>query len=215
MPVLDPHLANVMEWEGSDKDFPHGPMYWKNKTKDGKEIDCVAVGSTDGKERNDIVGTVTKALKDDEDLKGANGSTAKGKFGDHLTPNLTRLPTQTPSVVDNTEKVGEQAPEDVPVVVQEGEVIPATRPEPMKFHTAVEGVETLSLNEKAGNLGNGTANENGPHATATANLLDPNVKIGEEKELEDAHTHHEAANKSDPKTGGGTEEADNAHTAKA
>lgn len=207
MPVLDPHLENVLKWEGDNKDFPHGPMYWIDKTKDGKEIKALAVGSVNGKERQEDVCTVTKALKDDEDLKGANGKLSI------IRPELLRAPTAAPSEAEELEnpitatEKEESKIEDVPVVVQEGELVPATRPEPVSYVTAAQGIETLSLNEKSGNLENGSA----PHVTHTANLLDPSVKLDGAVETEDAHKHHEASNKSGHAVGGGVEEADSAH----
>jgi len=219
-PVLDPHLANVLKWEGDKKIFPQGPIYWVNKTKDGKEIEGLAVGSAGGKERRENFCTVTKVLKDDEDLKGANGYIEKNRYGGHLRPELLRAPTETPSEVyvpaqsEKSEVAAKDPPaeEDTPVVVQEGELIPATRPEPVKFHTAAEGLETLSLNEKSGNLSNGTANGNGPHSTRTANLLDPNIKVnGVTNGTEEAQNHHDRSDTTNPAIGGGVEEVNAAH----
>jgi hypothetical protein len=219
-PVLDPHIASVLKWEGDKKEFPGGPIYWVNKTKDGKEIEGLAVGSAGGKERRENICTVTKALKDDEDLKGTNGYVEKHRYVDRLRPELLRAPTAAPSEVDvpvQSEKsqVDAKYPpaeEDTPVVVQEGELVPATRPEPVKFHTAAEGLETLSLNEKSGNLSNGTANGNRPHGTHTANLLDTKIKFdGVTNGSEEAHKHHDATNTTDAAVSGGVEEADSAH----
>lgn len=206
MPVLDPHLENVLKWEGDNKDFPHGPMFWIDKTKDGKEIKALAVGSVNGTERREGVCTVTKALKDDEDLKGANGSASA------IRPELLRAPTAAPSEAEEPEKPRkvieeELKAEDVPVVVQEGELVPATRPEPVSFVTASQDIETLSLNEKSGNL----ERSNAPHVTHTANLLDPNLKLDGAADSEDGHKHHEASDKSNPAVGGGVQEADSAH----
>jgi hypothetical protein len=190
MPCLDPHLESVLKWEGDNTDFPHGPMYWKEKTKDGKEIEAIAVGSQNGVERNEKVGTMTKALKDDEDLKGANGNARA------IKPELFRAPTAAPSDIEAPietkaepkEELKEKPKEDASPVVQEGELVPATRPEPVSFVTASQGIEAMSLNEKSGNLSDST----GPHATQTANLLDPSVKLAEAVETEEVLKHAEA-----------------------
>lgn len=213
MPVLDPHLASVLKWEGDRNDFPHGPMYWVDKTKDGKEIEVIAVGSTDGQERREGVGILTKALEDDEDLKGSNGYadaiTEKARYGDHLRPELLRAPTEVDEPAQ-LEKTNGEAKQNLPVAVQEGELVPATCPEPVKFHTAVEGVESLTLNEKTNNFTNGSANGNGPHSTRAANLLDPAVKLDvvpNRLPVESGYINHKA----DDVVAGGVEGADSAH----
>lgn len=216
-PVLDPHLASVTKWEGDNKDFPHGPMYWV-KSKDGKQIEAMVVGSRDGKQRKEAVCTISINIEDNQDSTTTNGDVM------HLRtnhPDLLRVPTAAPSVASiaelQTPGPVETSEESVPVVVQDGEVVPATRPEPVSFVTAAPGIETLSLNEKAGDLTERSTNEP-PHTTVTANLLDPSLKYDGAGDLptttEDAHTHHEASDAS-PVVGGGVEEADKAHVAVA
>lgn len=89
--------------------------------------------------------------------------------------NLTAVPTTEPVTISNTaeQKAAEAAEEKV---VQNGLVIPASRPELTSFHTAHEGVANLALDEKA----NGTAEIKGPHQSALANALDPAVNGGKE-----------------------------------
>lgn len=85
---------------------------------------------------------------------------------------LLTAPTVPPSPAASTANLDSTATapeiERETQVVQQGEVVPASRPEPTSFVTATEG---LSLSEKTGNLPNGK----GPHTTAVANLLDPVV----------------------------------------
>jgi hypothetical protein len=52
--------------------------------------------------------------------------------------------------------------------------MPESRPEFQSYVTAHEGLNGLTLNEKAGNLTNGTA---APHTTDIANKLDPTMKL--------------------------------------
>ncbi|KAK9372341.1 CRAL-TRIO domain-containing protein [Lipomyces chichibuensis] len=56
-PVLDPALKDVLKWEGSYTDFPHGPIYWSDK---GDHIEAVAVGHVNQNERRDTICTVRK-----------------------------------------------------------------------------------------------------------------------------------------------------------
>jgi hypothetical protein len=195
-PVLDPQLAKVLKWEGDRDGFPIGPMFWANKgEKNGNEMEAIAVGSVEKVERNEKACTVTKLLGEKEVVIGMNGYATAGTEKQHheSTPAATEVIPPTISEPNGTEEP----------VVQEGEIIPASRPEPVSFVTAHEGLNTLSLNEKSEPLLDG--NITGPHSTLTANLLDPNVNpISEEvpESKEDAHTHYE----SDPATGGGVEE---------
>jgi hypothetical protein len=190
-PVLDPQLAKVLKWEGDRNGFPIGPMFWVNKgEKDGDEMEAIAVGSVEKVERNEKVCTVTKLLAEKEDVIEMNGHAIAVTEKQHheSTPAVTEDILPTISEPNSTEEP----------VVQEGEVIPASRPEPVSFITAHEGLNPLSLNEKSEPLLNG--NITGPYSTFTANLLDPNVNPASTKE--DAHSHHE----SEPATGGGVEE---------
>ncbi|KAK9351317.1 CRAL-TRIO domain-containing protein [Lipomyces doorenjongii] len=56
-PVLDPATKDVLKWEGSYTDFPHGPIYWTDK---GDHIEATAVGHVGNNERHDTVCTVRK-----------------------------------------------------------------------------------------------------------------------------------------------------------
>ncbi|KAK9234522.1 CRAL/TRIO domain-containing protein [Lipomyces kononenkoae] len=67
-PVLDPGLKDALQWEGSYKDFPPGPIYWKDKDD---HIEAIAVGSVGSKERDEIICTVRKV---DYDSRLANES---------------------------------------------------------------------------------------------------------------------------------------------
>jgi len=211
LPVFDPAITKVIQWEGENKDFPHGPMYWRNtqgKKVEGKlgeetkEMSALAVGSIDGKQREESVCTVTRTLGKDQDVDGltnghatagtqaallekAKTATEESEAGaqpgsNHARPTGLLVPTQ--SQLEAPTQPTTPAHE-----LQEGELVPASRPEPKRFVTADEGVgelaqkvENVELSEKSGNLSNGNGvavvNGNGPHTMATANLLDPTVK---------------------------------------
>ena len=154
MPILDPAVLKVLKWEGENKDFPHGPMYWVNTEKEN-EMEAIAVGSVDEKQRKEAVCVVTKMLADGEDSAIMNGhATAGGEVA--IKDGLLDVPTQLASLAETSTETNPNVSVTAPVV-QEGEVVPASRPEMTTFVTAHEGLETLTLNEKAGNLPNGIA----------------------------------------------------------
>ncbi|TVY89380.1 SEC14 cytosolic factor [Lachnellula willkommii] len=169
LPVLDPHVEKVLEWDGNRKDFPHGPMYWiENGRGEGVEkIKALAVGSEAGKERKIDVCVVTKVLPE-----AAAAKAGTGMGNGYLAPELLRAPTATPSIAQ-TEIPSRPATQEKKEA-QDGVLIEASKPDMQTFVTAQEGelakLEDLKLSEKAG-----------PHQTATANLLDPSLHVEEEK----------------------------------
>ncbi|KAK3294163.1 CRAL-TRIO domain-containing protein [Chaetomium fimeti] len=56
-PNVDPNIKDAVRWEGGHTDFPAGPLYWV-PVDDGARLACMAVGSKDGKERRERVGTI-------------------------------------------------------------------------------------------------------------------------------------------------------------
>jgi CRAL/TRIO domain len=193
MPILDPAMEKVIQWEGERKDFPRGPMYWVNKSGEtngkgeGHNLEALAVGAEGGKERLEKVCKISTKYPDPvtEAAPVMNGHAVKPEYLSAPTEidlpstlHQAKSPHQESSKPENGKVEAEEGGEEK-AVVQEGKLIPASRPEPVTFVTAAEGVETL--NEKTENLAlNGHAkgpveNGNGPHKTATANLLDPNV----------------------------------------
>ncbi|TVY45365.1 SEC14 cytosolic factor [Lachnellula subtilissima] len=176
LPVLDPHVEKVLQWDGDRKDFPHGPMYWiENGRGEGVEkIKALAVGSIEGKERKVDVCVVTKVLPE----AAAKSVTENGHLSalgeGESRAELLRAPTATPSLAQ-TEIPSRPATSDKKVV-QGGSLVPASRPEPQTFVTAQDGelakLQDLKLDEKAT-----------PHQTMTANLLDPNLQVKEEQIL--------------------------------
>ncbi|KAE9371627.1 CRAL/TRIO domain-containing protein [Stipitochalara longipes BDJ] len=217
-PVVDPAMEKFINWEGDRKEFPRGPMYWVNSNGDGKgregkegfDMEALAVGAEGGKLRREKVCRISTQFP-----------VTATEMNGHANPALKKEMLTAPTEVDLPSTLQAEIPlrqepskpateargaEGENVAVQEGTLIPASRPEPVTFVTAAEGVETL--NEKTGNLAlNGEAK--GPHQTKTANLLDPAVAVnGNGVGKEDAHVHLEAGKQA---VGGGVEDADRAH----
>jgi hypothetical protein len=186
-------------------------MYWVNSNGDGKgkagkegfDMEALAVGAEGGKERREKVCRIATQFP-----VSATDTVTNGHANPLLKEMLT-APTEVdlPSTIQASSLQQEPSkPAEAEVAVQEGTLIPASRPEPVTFVTAAEGIETL--NEKTDTLAlNGEAK--GPHQTKTANLLDPSVAVnGNAVGTEDAHQHVEKGQKA---VGGGVEEADRAH----
>ena len=52
-PALDPAISDTLEWQASQASLPQGPMKWIDEGW-GRRA-AVAVGSSDGKERNEKI----------------------------------------------------------------------------------------------------------------------------------------------------------------
>ena len=222
MPVLDPAIERALKWEGDNKAFPGGPMFWVHKKVggnvqegSGNEMEAIAVGSSAGKERRERICTITKMLAETEVTDGMNGHATASAEGTKKHPETrpeflsvptahdgvptqaqTQMQTQTqPQAQPESESMREPKTETEAktngtnptmtesgeqIEVQEGDLVPASRPEPVRFVTASDGLESLTLNEKSGGVldDDGQGKVMGPHLTQTANLLDPNVSIG-------------------------------------
>jgi len=152
-PKFDPALKDVLTWKGDFTAFPEGPLYWVN-TKDNEAIEAIAVGSINGEERQEQVCSVKKTLKEPfNDTPNGHVTSVAGVTHEKYL-NVPTGPTGAPSIADTeTETINT----DPALAVQEGELVPASRPEPVTFVTATEN---LTLNEKAGTISNGTSPEN-------------------------------------------------------
>ncbi|RDW69740.1 hypothetical protein BP6252_08760 [Coleophoma cylindrospora] len=215
LPVLDAEcFGENIEWSGTEKDFPHGPMYWVNKKGEAVEgmeveasdlIQAIAVGTKeDGTQRKEEVctlrrdwilkdastaanGTAVPPAQERHDLLSApteveGAPNAASIMAAAETPAITEpetnpnvsvtSPTEPAAVAEVAETTA--ATEGDKVEVDNGELVPATRPELDKFVTASEGVNGLSLEDKE--LGQ-AENGKGPHQTETANKLDPELHV--------------------------------------
>jgi hypothetical protein len=178
MPVLDPAYDEHITWENGYKDFPLGPLYWHDR---GDYIELEAVGSVDGKERREMVCKMRKPSLTQVLTEKQNGNTARGLAAQmtELRPDFLSAPTEqeVPLATGDSKAMNGNGEAIESKVVQAGEVVPASRPEPVTFVTAQEGIKTLSLENDTAkeNIGNGTNDPSNPHVTATANALDPNI----------------------------------------
>jgi hypothetical protein len=206
MPKLDPALKDVLTWENGHTDFPHGPLYWIDKGEyielkavgsvdkvDRDETICKVkktVHDNDVTEKSStrpISGSISTLRPELFSIPTAKDGVPLAKLEKDLLSNgdaNTVTPSETaitePKVEEPTVDAGETAASDIPKseakAIEAGELVPESRPEPVSFHTAQEGITALSLKEVTNedtSLLNGAAN--GPHKSALANMLDPTV----------------------------------------
>jgi hypothetical protein len=221
-PILDPAMENLIQWEGERKDFPRGPMYWVNKgnENDGHDMEALAAGTEAGKDRREkicrISTTYPKPVTEVPPVM--NGHAVKPEY---LTaPTEVDLPSTLHSQLQSQPPLTQQEPlengneegegegeGEKKAVVQEGKLIPASRPEPVSFVTASEGVETL--NEKTENLslnGNANGNRNPPRKTTSAKPSDPAITAANGEKVLNADQNHGLSNTTAPAVGGGVDE---------
>lgn len=208
-PNLDPAVKELLQFENGHTEIPAGPLFWVDRDD---KIELKAVGTINGKQRRENIAFLPKkvqlaSLEDNSrpTTSATNQSVAK-ENGTHSSNSLA-VPTQQyghssrssefEEPVEPTE--AEYAAADAKAVaegrtaVQEGEIIPASRPEPVSFVTARDDLKNLSLDDVKKNLPNGTggphvvaAEEAGPHKIAIANVLDPAVNTDGSVTLEKA-----------------------------
>lgn len=175
MPVLDPAVEKVIQWKGSHKNFPHGPMFWVDR---GENIELKAAGSLNGKERQESVCTLHTTYKHNTvnekntETQGEGKGQSKGIDGTEDSEATTSTDktsldgsSSVPTTGTGADSSTVASSTSEPLAVQSGETVSSKRPEPASFVTAAEGIKTLSLDGSA----------TGPHETATANVLDPAV----------------------------------------
>lgn len=59
LPVSDPNWEGSVTWENGHTGFTGGPMLWE-EIDDGKKLQCVGLGTKDGKKRRDVICTVLR-----------------------------------------------------------------------------------------------------------------------------------------------------------
>jgi hypothetical protein len=146
MPVPDPAWEQAIEWEGDYKTFPTGPMYWIHGDKD-KKIKALAVGSLHEHQRKEGVCIISSAPEDEDRFMNGYATAGTESNQQHFDSSITS-PANISETIDAMEKEGS--------VVQNGEVVAASRAEPVTFVTATDGLDGLALNEKLGNIPDGT-----------------------------------------------------------
>lgn len=161
MPVLDPALKDLITWEGSHTDIPHGPMFWHDR---GDYLELEAVGSVDKQERREMICKLRKPAPDHVYSEKQNGEAVAGATPQRteLRPDLLRAETEREGLPTETAAVGmadgkgdavavpvpEAAPAASTVAAEAGEIVPASRPEPVSFVTAVDNLNTLSVKDE-------------------------------------------------------------------
>lgn len=60
-PAWGDEIKRICQFENGYTEFPPGPMYWV-PIDDGKRIECLAVGTKDGKDRRERICTIAKAF---------------------------------------------------------------------------------------------------------------------------------------------------------
>lgn len=161
MPALDPSLKDLITWEGSHTDFPRGPLFWHDR---GDYIELEAVGSVDKQERREMICKMRKPAPDHVYSEKQNGEALAGVTlqRSELRPDLLRAPTEKEDLPSATAGVADRkgdavavavpAPEvasaEPKVAVEAGELVPASRSEPMSFVTAVDNLNILSVKDE-------------------------------------------------------------------
>lgn len=186
--VLDPALKNVLKWEGENNDFVPGPMYWVDEEGRGEsgsgtgEMRAIAAGSSNKEERKVTVCTIFKSPAEASTAANGHavGSQGNGKAteGGSESTDATFATAGTGAAavaMAESPKAETETPKEPEAthVVEGGKLVPASRPEPVSFHTAPEGLSQLSLSEKSEHV----VPSEGPHSITTANLSDPNVNL--------------------------------------
>ena len=119
MPNLDPVIKETVQWENGHTDFPRGPIYWR-PIDGGDRLECIAVGTTDQKDRLERVCTIPTAYK---------GQTA--------VPSGPNSAQAVPTAEKDAEKTDAEKTES------------ASEPSD-PIADSVEGVENLAINGKVG-----------------------------------------------------------------
>jgi hypothetical protein len=159
IPALDPALKDLITWEGSHMDFPHGPLFWHDR---GDYIELEAVGSVDKQERHETICKLRKPPPDHVYSEKQNVLAGVTPQRAELRPDLLRAATEKDDLLSATAAAGmadgkgdavavpapEVAQSEPNVAVEVGELIPASRREPVSFFTAVDSLNTLSVTDE-------------------------------------------------------------------
>jgi hypothetical protein len=196
MPALDPALKDLITWEGSHTDFPHGPVFWHDR---GDYIELEAVGSVDKKERREMICKLRKPAPDHVYSEKQNGAALLGVTPQRteLRPDLLRADTEREDLSTTTAAVGmadgkgdavavavpapapEAAPAEPTVAVEAGELVPASRPEPVSFVTAIDNLNTLAVKDEKSDQEVSEMNGAPPESQTVAAAESPGTKSKE------------------------------------
>lgn len=144
-PTLDPILEKYLEWKTEKKEFPMGPLYWRNAEKDGHGIlELVASGSeNNGVQRHSVI-AVLHTPNTEKDLLNMEPRTTESTLNGSATESshVIQVSEKAP-IIDVSEPSESTEPYSsvvLPDEVEQGMLVPADRPRLDTFVTASEGL---------------------------------------------------------------------------
>lgn len=128
-------MDEVTTWRNGYTDFPEGPMFWHDK---GDHIELEAVGSVDGKQRNEIVCEVRKTadVREKQELEKDHLDVAAGRPISRMVTAGSLMKVRT---IDEASKAALERGDEQP-----------SRPELESFVTAREHLPTVHVSEPEG-----------------------------------------------------------------
>ena len=128
-------MDEVTTWRNGYTDFPEGPMFWHDK---GDHIELEAVGSVDGKQRNEIVCEVRKTadVRERQELEKDHLDVAAGRPISRMVTAGSLMKVRT---IDEASKAALERGDEQP-----------SRPELESFVTAREHLPTVHVSEPEG-----------------------------------------------------------------
>lgn len=145
-PKLDDTILEAVTWHNGHSSFPEGPVYWR-PVDGGKRLECVARGTVDKVERNEVVGSIAVAVAPPEvETEGEVGVEGASQAAAPTT-DAPITDAQQRLAVPDTAALPEVASPASETFVDAPEV-PLASPVPQDV---VGGVQNLSLGEGAPN----------------------------------------------------------------
>ena len=128
-------MDDVTTWRNGYTDFPEGPMFWHDK---GDHIELKAVGSVDGKQRNEIVCEVRKTadVREKQELEKDHLDVAAGRPISRMVTAGSLMKVRT---IDEASKAALERGDEQP-----------SRPELESFVTAREHLPTVHVSGPEG-----------------------------------------------------------------
>lgn len=165
-PRLDDTIRAAVTWQNGHTAFPEGPLYWV-PVDGGERLECVARGTVDKKERNEVVGSIAVAVAPEvaqetvtetvaEAASATNGGVATEPLNgaDATGVVAAAAPVPSPAPAEEQQKtlaVNETALPEVSSPASEKFVdapeVPLASPVPASEEVVVDEVQKLSLGE--------------------------------------------------------------------
>lgn len=112
-PAWGDEIKRISQFENGYTEFPHGPMYWV-PIDDGERIECLAVGTKDGKDRRERICTITKAFPPQPatdsalDVENVAGTEPEASNAEPLAEQLAELSVADEPKMNGTSKLSEK-----------------------------------------------------------------------------------------------------------